>query len=141
MAGYGEVYVEVDANTVNDGIMLLAGSGDIGQGEGDQHGTWWLHWDWNDTRAGYTAVSWYWGVENNHLPKKWTEVCNNPPYMQGGNPPYGNTEAEFNRYLRENNVQMLDEIFADWDPDEKATFAKYVQSQTGWYPNGCVDLI
>lgn len=141
MPGYGGVYVEVDASAVNGGIMTLSASGEIG--EGDQTGTWWLYWQWGETGNGFTGRHWYWdGYSDNYLPTSWAIYCTTPPNLLPENTGkiYASTEEGFKQYLSENNIQELDTIFSGWPADMKASFAKIVQDDTGWYPEGCVDL-
>lgn len=138
MPGYGGVYVEVDASAVNSGIAMLSASGEMGTGEGDTQGSWWLHWQWGDTN-GFTGHGWFWDNDYNSLPGIWGEHCSNPP--QGNGQAYGNTEEEFNRYLSENNIQQLNWLFDLWTTG-KGDFAMSILATVGVVQDGgCLQLV
>ena len=134
MAGSGEIYAEVNASVVNNGIMTLATSGEIGE-EGDA-GTVvvWLHWRYDETDAGFTGKNWYWDDSLNPLKTNWSL------YKPEG---YGDTESEFNRWLRETNPNDLDTFLGDWYSVNKASFCTNHNATLGVWsstnPDGCIE--
>ena len=138
MAGYGEIYVPVDASTVNGGIMTLAGSGEMGTGEGDTQGNWWLHWEWG-VQNGFSGKGWFWNNPYNKIDDIWRENCGNPP--KGNEQSYAATEDGFNRYLSENNIQELDWLFDQWT-EGKGEFAMNILLEVNTIQNGgCLELM
>ena len=69
MAGSGQIYVEVKADSINSGISLLDASGATGSGEGGETGIYWILWEYtvvgNTVTGGYTGKNWYWYTPNN----------------------------------------------------------------------------
>lgn len=130
MAGYGEVYAEVEAGVVNSGINTLAGSGEIGE-EGDA-GTIvvWLLWSYDDTIAGFTGKDWYWGDELNPLSSAWS---NNLPTG------YSNDVNGFNQWLRDTNPSELDMYLGKWDSQAKADFCTRYNNVLGVGVGGCIE--
>ena len=138
MAGYGEIYVPVDASTVNGGIMTLAGSGEMGTGEGDTQGNWWLHWEWG-AQSGFSGKGWFWNNEYNKIADIWQVSCSNPP--EGDGRSYAATENGFNSYLSENNIQELDWLFDQWI-EGKGEFAMSILREVDTVQNGgCLELM
>lgn len=126
MSGYGETYVEVDANAVNGGVMTMAASGPDIPPEGGESGTWTLFWRYDETSGGFTGVSWYFENQHNKLDDIWMNT--NPVDPQGN--PYKSTNEDFQRYLNDYNVQDLDEYFKYWTDSSKGQFSMdliYVQ--------------
>lgn len=130
MAGYGEIYAEVDARAVNDGIATLAGSGEIGE-EGDA-GTVvvWLHWSYGENYAGFTGKSWYWDDPLNPLKTQWN--LNGPDGYQ-------KDEEGFNSWLRATNPTELDTYLGTWDSTDKAQFCTNHTSELGVGSVGCIE--
>ena len=130
MAGYGEVYAEVDATVVNNGERTLAGSGSIGE-EGDA-GTVvvWLHWSYDESNAGFTGKNWYWDDTLNPLKDMWS---NNRPAG------YEATVDGFNQWLRETNPSQLDTYLGTWDSKDKADFCTAHTTELGVGSGGCIE--
>ena len=127
MAGYGEVYAEVEAGVVNSGINTLAGSGEIGE-EGDA-GTVvvWLLWNYDNINAGFTGKNWYWDDPLNPLKTNWTSTHS------------GDTVEDFNNWLRMTNPTDLNEYLGDWHAKDKADFCEKYSSVLGVGPGNCIE--
>lgn len=139
MAGHGEIYVQIEADVVNSGISTLGASGEMGTGEGDTAGNWWLHWQWG-ANDGFTGKGWFWNNELNKLDDIWAQNCTNPPGNNTGKA-YSNDESGFNRYLEENNIQELDWLFDEWT-EGKGLFAENILGEVGtWSTGGCLELL
>ena len=130
MAGYGEVYTEVEASVVNGGISTLSGSGAIGE-EGDA-GTVvvWLLWQYDQARAGFTGKDWFWDDPLNPLAAKWS--LNHPVE-------YGYDQNGFNQWLREKNPSDLNEYLGDWSAKDKAEFCENHSTALGIGSGGCIE--
>ena len=127
MAGYGEVYAEVEAGVVNSGINTLAGSGEIGE-EGDA-GTVvvWLLWNYDNINAGFTGKNWYWDDPLNPLKTNWTSTHT------------GDTVEDFNNWLRTTNPTDLNEYLGNWPAKDKADFCEKHSSDLGIGPGNCIE--
>lgn len=127
MAGYGEVYAEVEAGVVNSGINTLAGSGEIGE-EGDA-GTVvvWLLWNYDNINAGFTGKNWYWDDPLNPLKTNWTSTHS------------GGTVEDFNNWLRTTNPTDLNDYLGNWSATDKAAFCQNHSSELGIGPGGCIE--
>ena len=136
MAGYGEIYVPVDASTVNGGIMTLAGSGEIPGGDEGVVGLMaWITWTYNDDGSGgYTNKGWFWEDSNNDLKLEWATFC--PPG-------YANTEDGFKKWLSEVKPPNLNELLGNWDLERKERFVNENMTVLGVYPSdstGCIEI-
>lgn len=115
MSGYGEIYVEVNADVVNTGIATLSTSGNIGDGSTD--GYYWLLWSYNVSdgtyiSGGFTGISWYWGEANNYIEQGWNNSGLGDQGYDG-----------FIQYLVDNpNLTNLDDILGSWPNEEKSLF-------------------
>lgn len=130
MAGYGEVYAEVEAGVVNSGINTLAGSGEIGE-EGDAGDVVvWLLWRYDASSAGFTGKSWYWEDELNPLKGKWSSLRPSE---------YADSENGFNEWLRATNPTQLDQFLGDWPAKNKADFCENHSIELGIGPGHCIE--
>ena len=107
MSFSGEVYAEVDASVVNNGINPMAiVSGNPEPIDGEAYVVVWIRWRYDDLtgEGGYTGVGWFWSDPNNQLPKRWS------------------SEKEFKDWLSTDNPTDLDTYLQDWNATEKAAF-------------------
>ena len=136
MAGYGEIYVPVDASTVNGGIMTLAGSGEIPGGEGVVGLMAWITWAYDDAgNGGYTNKGWFWGDPNNDLQSAWTSFC-----VSLG---YDTDENGFKKWLSDKKPEDLNDLLGDWDLKRKEAFVNANMNLLGVYPanpTGCIEI-
>ncbi len=117
-----EGYVIVEAQSVNNGINTLSGSGTAwgDEGEGQQPNTYWLYWSYTTDSAGmyfsggYTGISWYWDDSNNYLKEGWNN------YSDKGN--YGNDLSGFQSWLAATNPPNLNSLLGAWPSDKKQAF-------------------
>lgn len=134
MAGYGQIYVEVKADSVNSGISTLDASvsGGIGSGEGGESGIYWILWEYtvsgDAVTGGYTGKHWFWGYSNNYLQTGWANFA----------PTLGNSERYttdldgFKNYLIDNpNLTSLTPILGEWPNEQKDEFADVYQIELG----------
>lgn len=124
MAGYGQVYVQVRADSVDSGISLLDASGATGSGEGGTSGVYWILWEYhvngNTVTGGYTGDDWYWDTPNNYLKTGWGIFCTS----LGNHERYPSDKAGFQNYLIDNpNLPNLDFVLSGWPMDQKDEFA------------------
>lgn len=136
MAGSGQIYVEVKADSINSGISLLDASGATGSGEGGETGIYWILWEYTvvgDTvTGGYTGESWYWNTPNNYLATGWSNYA----LTLGNSEKYTQDYNGFLNYLIDNpNLHDLNEILGAWPPEEKGAFATQNQGILG--ANNC----
>lgn len=106
MSFSGEVYAEVEASVVNNGINPMAMvSGNPEPISGQAYVVVWIRWKYEDLtgEGGYTGSGWYWEDPNNGL-------------RQFG------TEDDFKKWLVTNKPKELDDELEKWDPAEKAAF-------------------
>ena len=106
MSFSGEVYAEVEASVVNNGINPMAMvSGNPEPISGQAYVVVWIRWKYEDStgEGGYTGSGWYWEDPNNGL-------------RQFG------TEDDFKKWLVTNKPKELDDELEKWDPAEKAAF-------------------
>lgn len=106
MSFSGEVYAEVEASVVNNGINPMAiVSGNPEPISGQAYVVVWIRWKYEDStgEGGYTGSGWYWEDPNNGL-------------RQFG------TEDDFKKWLVTNKPKELDDELEKWDPAEKAAF-------------------
>lgn len=106
MSFSGEVYAEVEASVVNNGINPMAiVSGNPTPVDGQAYVVVWIRWRYNDEtgEGGYTGTGWHFNDSNNGLQS------------------YG-TEAAFKDWLVKNTPSNLDEVLGKWDAAEKAAF-------------------
>lgn len=122
---YGEVYVEVDASVVNNGISTLSISGEQGEQGGEEFIVVWLLWSYDEEtgEGGFSGVDWYF---------------DDTPLKSS----FGN-EQEFKEYLRREKPTDLNQYLGSWDKQAKIDFIKNhpelgVVGGTG-APNGCID--
>lgn len=107
MSFSGEVYAEVEASVVNNGISPMAMvSGNPEPIDGQAYVVVWIRWRYDDSTGagGYTGSGWYWEDSNNGL------------HQQFG------TEDDFKEWLVKNKPTELDDELKNWDPAEKAAF-------------------
>lgn len=106
MSFSGEVYAEVEASVVNNGISPMAMvSGNPTPVDGQAYVVVWIRWRYNDEtgEGGYTGTGWHFNDSNNGLQS------------------YG-TEAAFKDWLVTHTPSNLDEVLSEWDAAEKAAF-------------------
>lgn len=106
MSVSGEVYAEVEASVVNNGINPMAiVSGNPTPVDGQAVVVVWIRWKYDTATGGggYTGTGWHFDDLNNGLQS------------------YG-SEAAFKAWLVENKPSKLDEVLGKWDPAEKAAF-------------------
>lgn len=130
MAGYGQVYVQVRADSVDSGISLLDASGATGSGEGGTSGVYWILWEYyvnGDTvTGGYTGDDWYWNTPNNYLKTGWENFC----VSLGNHERYNSDITGFQNYLIDHpNLANLDFVLRDWPMDQKDKFATVNQDE------------
>lgn len=127
MAGYGEVYAEVEAGVVNSGINTLAGSGEIGEAGNAGTVVVWLLWNYDNINAGFTGKNWYWDDPLNPLKTNWTSTHT------------GDTVEDFNNWLRTTNPTDLNEYLGNWPAKDKATFCENHSSVLGIGQGNCIE--
>lgn len=113
MSYSGEIYAEVEASVVNNGINPMAiVSGNPEPIDDSAYVVVWIRWRYDsETGAGgYTGTGWYFDDPNNGLQK------------------YG-SEEDFKRFLVEKQPGSFDDILNGWDPEEKAAFLNSHLSQ------------
>ena len=113
MSYSGEIYAEVEASVVNNGINPMAiVSGNPEPIDEQSYVVVWIRWRYDsETGAGgYTGTGWYFDDPNNGLHK------------------YG-SEEDFKQFLVEQQPASFDDILNDWDPEEKAAFLNSHLSQ------------
>lgn len=122
---YGEVYVEVDASVVNNGISTLSISGEQGEQGGEEFIVVWLLWSYDEEtgNGGFSGVSWYF----NDTPLK----------------SFFTNEQEFKEYLKTDRPTDLNKYLGSWDKQDKIDFIKK-HPELGVVggtdaPNGCID--
>lgn len=106
MSFSGEVYAEVEASVVNNGINPMAiVSGNPTPVDGQAYVVVWIRWRYEDStgEGGYTGSGWYWDDPNNGLHQ------------------FG-TEDDFKEWLVKNKPKALDDELGKWNPAEKAAF-------------------
>lgn len=124
MAGYGQIYVEVQADSVNPGISLMDASGATGSGEGGTSGVYWILWEYDvagdQVNGGYTGQDWYWNTPNNYLSTGWglfNDTLGDPSR-------YTDDLQGFKNYLIDHpNLPNLDPILGKWPTEQKDAFA------------------
>ena len=107
MSFSGEVYAEVEASVVNNGISPMAMiSGNPTPVDGQAYVVVWIRWRYDPEtgEGGYTGQGWFWNDSNNALPEYWT------------------SEEEFKSWLKTNNPQNLDSCLESWNATDKAAF-------------------
>lgn len=106
MSFSGEVYAEVEASVVNNGINPMAiVSGNPTPVDGESYVVVWIRWRYDSETGdgGYTGTGWHFDDINNGLQS------------------YG-SEAEFKDWLVKDKPSNLDEVLSKWDAAEKAAF-------------------
>ena len=106
MSVSGEVYAEVEASVVNNGISPMAMvSGNPEPVDGQAVVVVWIRWRYEDStgEGGYTGSGWYWEDPNNGLHQFATEEA-------------------FKDWLVTKKPTELDDILGEWNPAEKADF-------------------
>lgn len=120
----GQIYVPVDANTVN-GIMTLNASGAI-------PGGYWLHWSID---GGFINEGWYWYDGSNYVPE-WWEI-NHEKYVNTERTYYANTEEDFKKYLKDYNITTLP--LEGWT-DKGDFVGKYMTTLGSFEDGGCIEF-
>ena len=103
----GEIYVEVDASSINGGIMPMAMvSGNPQPVDGQSYVVVWIRWQYNDEtgEGGYTGKGWYF-------------TC---PYNNIAN--HHASEAAFKSWLVDKRPLDLNHVLSDWNAASKAAF-------------------
>lgn len=95
MSFSGEVYAEVEASVVNNGISPMAMvSGNPEPIDGQSYVVVWIRWRYDDSTGsgGYTGVGWFWEDSNNglHTSGIWED-----------------NEESFKQWLIEKNLRIL----------------------------------
>lgn len=108
MSYSGEVYAEVEASVVNNGISPMAMvSGNPEPIDGQAYVVVWIRWRYDDTTGygGYTGTGWYFYDPNNGLNDHFTE-------------------QEFYTYLTENKPNTLDDYIGgtNWSAEKNRHF-------------------
>lgn len=114
MSYSGEVYAEVEASVVNNGISPMAiVSGNPEPIDGQSYVVVWIRWRYDDAtgEGGYTGTGWYWDDPNNGL--------------YG----YGGSEVGFKEWLVKEKPGNLNDILEQWSADAKAAFLNTHLSQ------------
>lgn len=107
----GQVYVQVDANTVN-GIMTLDASGG-----GEEGGSYWIEWD---NATGFTGTGWSlaWDSPYTPLKKNWTDhPADGFANTYEGFLSYVETASSLNDWLGDDWTNSAKKDFIDWAPD------------------------
>lgn len=109
MSYSGEVYAEVEASVVNNGISPMAMvSGNPEPIDGQAYVVVWIRWRYDDTtgHGGYTGTGWYFDDPNNGLSG------------------YFLTEQDFYTYLTEKKPNTLDDYIGgtNWSAEKKSAF-------------------
>ena len=107
MSVSGEVYAEVEASVVNNGINPMAiVSGNPTPVDGQAYVVVWIRWRYDTATGdgGYTGQGWFWNDSNNALPKHW------------------NSEEEFKTWLRTTRPTDLNTYLENWNATDKAAF-------------------
>ena len=110
MSFSGEVYAEVEASVVNNGINPMAiVSGNPEPIDGQAYVVVWIRWRYDNTtgEGGYTGTGWYWNDPNNGL--------HDSSYWE-------DNEASFKQWLVDNKPTDFDQFLSTWNPDQKAAF-------------------
>lgn len=110
MSFSGEVYAEVEASVVNNGISPMAMvSGNPEPIDGQSYVVVWIRWRYDDStgEGGYTGTGWHWSDPNNGL---------------HGSGLWEDNEDSFKQWLIKNKPTNFDQFLSTWDPDEKADF-------------------
>lgn len=103
----GQIYVEVDASSINGGIMPMAMvSGNPQPVDGQSYVVVWIRWQYDDETGdgGYTGTGWYFSDSDNNIAKHYQ------------------TEADFKKWLVDNQPLDLNDILGDWQAEKKAGF-------------------
>lgn len=119
----GQIYVQVDANAVNSGIMTMDASGG-----GHTEGSYWLHWDENGFQSkGWDLTHW------DETPLKSWWATNHGEYS--------NDSSGLSQYLADNPNVNLDEALGNWT--NKGEFVdKYCKDLGGRISQGgCIELL
>ena len=106
MSFSGEVYAEVEASVVNNGISPMAMvSGNPEPIDGQAYVVVWIRWRYDDSTGdgGYTGVRWFWEDPNNGLHQFATEDA-------------------FKAWLVTEKPTKLDDILGGWNAAAKAAF-------------------
>lgn len=107
MSFSGEVYAEVEASVVNNGISPMAMvSGNPEPIDGQSYVVVWIRWRYDDStgNGGYTGKGWFWDDSNNELPKHWS------------------SEEDFKTWLSTNKPTNLNTYLEHWNATDKAAF-------------------
>lgn len=107
MSFSGEVYAEVEASVVNNGINPMAiVSGNPTPVDGQSYVVVWIRWRYDTATGdgGYTGTGWHFNDSNNGLLEYWT------------------SEEQFKSWLKSNNPHNLDSYLESWNATNKAAF-------------------
>lgn len=114
----GEIYVEVDASSINGGIMPMAiVSGNSHPQDGQEAFGLWLKWYYNEDTGlgGFTGAGWFFDSPYNPIKTK-------------GN---FSTEKDFLDYLIKYHPANLDKFLGDWGNEDKSKFVEENQAKLG----------
>lgn len=126
----GQIYIEVDAKAVNNGIMTLETSG----GGAEETG-YWLYWNGN----GFTGTDWYFTDPNCPLSETW------PAYLEknDGKCEQGvkhSADAQgLTEHVNAGHADDLNEMLGAWDFFKKSAFVG--QYGANLEDRGCLDRI
>lgn len=112
----GQIYVEVDANSVSGGVMPMAiVSGNPEPIFGQEHYGVWIRWRYDNVTGdgGFTGAGWFWDDSNNILNELF------------------DSEESFKKELVAKQPQNLDDYLGGWNPNEKTEFYNNNQDQLG----------
>lgn len=113
----GQIYVEVDANSVSGGVMPMAVvSGNPEPVFGQESYGVWLLWkyDTETGKGGFTGISWYVGDDYNVL-NTWFH-----------------TNEEFEAKLASEKPSNLDEYLGGWGTNDKQQFLENHKNKPGF---------
>ena len=117
----GQIYVEVDASSINGGIMpMTMVSGNPQPVDGQSYVVVWIRWQYDDVtgNGGYTGTGWYFEDPDNNIQKHYS------------------TEQAFKGWLTEERPTNLDSVLGDWLASNKAAFLN--KNMTKLDAGGCL---
>lgn len=103
----GQIYVEVDASSINGGIMPMAMvSGNPEPVDGQSYVVVWIRWQYDDEtgNGGFTGTGWYFDDPDNNIARHYESV------------------EEFKKWLVDKHPLDLNDILGDWQAENKAEF-------------------
>lgn len=129
----GQIYVDVSATEVENGITTIASSSG-----GQETGGAWLYW----TDNGFTGQGWYWDDPNNEIKHGWETAVNregghvNGCEGEADGSPHKPTFESFVYHVSQRHSENLGYILNEWDTKRKMQF---ILSHGELEIAGCVD--